>query len=108
VPLDPALPQPGLRVAHAHEDGVPVARLLGELDLSTVPVVAAELFRYRSGRLVLDLGELDFLDVSGLSALLDVEQRGVAVTLRRPSRMVLRILTLLDLTDLLDPSDRQP
>ena len=50
---------------------------------------------------VLDLAGLEFLDVTGLGALLETRRKlaaaGATLTLRRPRPMVVRMLALLDL-----------
>jgi anti-anti-sigma factor len=50
---------------------------------------------------VLDLAGLEFLDVTGLGALLEARRKlaavGATLTLRRPRPMVVRMLTLLEL-----------
>jgi anti-sigma B factor antagonist len=95
-----------LRITADVEGSRPVLRLAGELDLAT-----ADLLRERVhallGRgsevteLVLDVAGLEFLDVTGLGALLEVRRKlvasGGALILRRPRPMVLRMLDLLQL-----------
>ena len=82
----------------------------GELDLATaealrrclVPLVKAD---PPPARLVLDLSELAFLDASGVSALLTAQRalaaRGGQLVLRSPSRLVRRVVKVLDLDQLL-------
>ena len=77
-----------------------------ELLLDAMGAVDAE-----ASRLVLDVGELRFVDSSGLRVLLQASDRvrgegaGPTTTLRRPQRNVTR---LLDLTGLLDHFDVVP
>jgi anti-anti-sigma factor len=101
---------PSLRVTAEAEGTTRVLRLAGELDLATADVLrakVADLLAQGSGvhRLVLDLGGLEFLDVTGLGALLEARRRvseiGGTVSLRRPRPMVRRILGLLELEDAL-------
>jgi anti-anti-sigma factor len=55
--------------------------------------------------LVLDLAALEFLDVTGLGALLEARRKlattGATLTLRRPRPMVVRMLNLLHLEEAL-------
>jgi len=55
--------------------------LRGEVDLASTPILERELKRAEataSGRIVLDLGELEFIDSSGLSCLMRAQQRASA------------------------------
>ena len=99
-----------LRIAVESDGATTVLRLTGELDLAT-----AELLRERVRtllgygtvleRLVLDLAGLEFLDVTGLGALLETRRKlsatGVTLVLRRPRPMVVRMLDLLNLEEAL-------
>lgn len=88
-----------------------VLRLSGEADLA----VHARL-RLRLGhvladrtveRLVVDLGALEFLDLTGLQALVDaalqLQRRGGELVLRRPGRRVRRLLALVGSTLPVEP-----
>lgn len=87
--------------------------LRGELDAATAPQLAAALARAASpGRdLALDLGELTFIDSSGLrviaSELQRYEQSHTGFTVVRSSESVRRIFLMTGLGDLLvaDPDD---
>jgi anti-sigma B factor antagonist len=97
---------PALRITAETDGTTAVLRLAGELDLAT-----ADLLRERVrallgpgndvSKLVLDLAGLEFLDVTGLGALLEARRKlaavGATLTLRRPRPMVVRMLTLLEL-----------
>lgn len=84
--------------------------LRGELDLATAaslrsclgPLVQQD---PAPARLVLDLRDLTFLDASGISAVLTVQRalarRGGQLVLRSPSRLVRRVVKVLDLEQLL-------
>jgi anti-anti-sigma factor len=99
---------PALRITAECDGATSVIRLAGELDLAT-----ADLLRERvadllpdgaaTNRLVLDVAGLDFVDVTGLGALLDARRRliarGGSTALRQPRPMVLRMLDLLELVD---------
>ena len=91
-----------------------VLRLAGELDLATSDQLR-ERVRTLLGhgsvldKLVLDLAGLEFLDVTGLGALLETRRKlaaaGATLTLRRPRPMVVRMLSLLNLEEALHIED---
>ncbi|TYB59166.1 STAS domain-containing protein [Nonomuraea sp. PA05] len=57
-------------VMSAAPPGVPAVALIGEIDASNSPVLATTLAGCRQGAyLVVDIGELSFIDVSGLRVL---------------------------------------
>jgi anti-anti-sigma factor len=105
---------PALRITAESAGGATVLRLAGELDLATADLLR-ERVRTLLGHgsvldtLVLDLAGLDFLDVTGLGALLETRRKlaatGGTLTLRRPRPMVVRMLTLLNLEDALHIED---
>jgi anti-sigma B factor antagonist len=76
-------------------------RLLGELDLASVPTVTSRLrgLRERRETVLLDLDELAFIDVSGLRALLAAAHgsadEGLPFTVTRGSDAVRRLLALV-------------
>jgi anti-anti-sigma factor len=83
-----------------------VLRLAGELDLATADELREHVRRQVDAAsapkcLVIDLAGLDFVDVTGLGALLEARRkvvpRGGTLVLRRPRPMVLRMIELLDL-----------
>jgi anti-anti-sigma factor len=103
--------RPALRISAAAEGSTAVLSLAGELDLATADVFrehVQELLGSKAEvrRLVLDLGGLEFLDVTGLGAVLETRRKlasnGGSVALRRPRPMVVRMLSLLDLDNALD------
>ncbi|MDT7572982.1 MAG: hypothetical protein QOE05_3156 [Actinomycetota bacterium] len=110
----PAPDPPALRISAESDGGVTVLRLAGELDLATADRLR-EHVRTLLGhgstldRLVLDLAGLEFLDVTGLGALLETRRKlaaaGATLTLRRPRPMVVRMLALLDLEEALHIDD---
>jgi anti-anti-sigma factor len=84
-----------------------VLRLAGELDLATAEQLKEQLKKQAgSARVVVDLAGLEFLDVTGLNVLLEghrtLASRGGRLVLRRPRPMVVRLLTLLDLSDAIE------
>jgi anti-anti-sigma factor len=79
-------------------------RIEGEIDRSNADTVAGALRRRLAGAsgLAIDLGGLDFVDQSGLRALLGVADalpEGGALVLRRAPRHVRRLMELLELDD---------
>lgn len=85
-------------------DGVPTIRLSGEIDMSNVetlrrtiePVVARA-----SDKVIFDLGELSFMDSSGIALLLQVSAKSRTVRVLRPSPLVKRMIDATGLTDIL-------
>jgi anti-anti-sigma factor len=106
----PAADTPALRITADAEGSTTVLRLAGELDLATADLLR-ERIRPLVGHgsvvreLVLDLAALEFLDVTGLGALLEARRKlaatGATLTLRRPRPMVVRMLNLLNLEEAL-------
>lgn len=78
-----------------------VLRVCGELDIASVPEladVAAGAVRWLPARLVIDVSELRFVDLTGLHCLVLIRRRalavGVAFHLRHPAPAVLRTIDL--------------
>lgn len=90
---------------HADAQGVVLA-LRGELDLASAPALERELSEIAatgSGRILIDLAGLDFMDGAGLGVLLRAQRNahagGRPLQLRRPTRQVQRLFVLTDLVD---------
>ena len=91
-----------------------VVTVSGDLDLATVPRLDAELGGVLAvdgdapspERVVVDLSAVDFVDSSGLTALIKANRRakedGLAFVLRAPSDRVMRTLKLTQLETVLD------
>lgn len=86
-------------------DGAVTARLVGELDLVTVPTFEQRLESLRqqgTRRLTLDLAELSFIDSTGLSALVGALKRyradGGDIVLRSPTRATTKVLEISGLS----------
>ncbi|MGH9279179.1 MAG: STAS domain-containing protein [Acidimicrobiales bacterium] len=84
-----------------HLDGGALVRVAGEVDMSTAPRLESQLLGLaeNGGALItVDLAETDFLDTTGLNALVvavkHVRTRGGDLVLRAPSRPVTRVLEL--------------
>jgi len=84
--------------------GVAVIKLSGEIDMSNVDslrsVIEPVLVENRD-RVDFDLGELRFMDSSGIALLLRVAAKTGSVHLRRPSALVRRMVEATGLTDVL-------
>jgi len=93
------------------EAGVRVVRLRGELDAFSAPSLRDDLHREvvaRPAVVALDLSDLEFLGVAGLSVLLDMQQlageAGTAMLLvGSPAPVVERLLGLVGWTVTVDP-----
>jgi anti-sigma B factor antagonist len=86
------------------EGGVPIIKLVGEIDLSNVDSVRATIDATVSrapDHVVFDLSDLDFLDSSGIALLLFAAAKSRSVQLRRPSEIVRRIIEVTGLTGVL-------
>jgi anti-anti-sigma factor len=88
------------------EDGVLTISLKGELDLAAVPEfedAIAETFIGREPLIVLDLGELSFIDSTGLRLLLGIRgavgERAGRLLLARTSASVRKLLHITGLID---------
>ena len=107
------MPGPGgLTIDERRDGGTAVLALTGELDIATAGTVEAAVERARGAglrRLVLDLRELEFLDSTGIQAILraDLASREdpfELVVVRGP-RPVERLFELLELHDRLTVVD---
>jgi anti-sigma B factor antagonist len=97
---------PALRASVTREDGCVVVALTGELDLATAGRLRTRLSDVVQSRpaprqVVLDLAGLEFVDAAGISVLLGAQRalqaRGGELCLRSPSRLVRRVVKVLDL-----------
>ncbi|WP_283138742.1 STAS domain-containing protein [Rhizohabitans arisaemae] len=88
-----------LRLARRVDDGVVVLTVAGELDLFTAPILrqeAKEAIKQNGAHLVFDLEGLEFMDSSGLSALIETWRQAVAagggLCLAAPRHAVAKLL----------------
>jgi anti-anti-sigma factor len=95
-----------LRIDAKPEGDRIVLRLCGELDLATVPALQSELQGLdleRTTMVLLDLRELQFMDSTGLRAILNAHerawQRGQEFAVTRGSDQVERLLSITRLRD---------
>jgi anti-sigma B factor antagonist len=103
----PDSPMPGQLIVQSRMDGDSLLlSLQGELDLTSAPSFEREIHDAEAstaGRIVLDLSQLDFMDSTGLRALLQARERANAsdreLALRRGPRQVQRVLELTKTVD---------
>lgn len=115
----PSSPAP-FDVEASGSDGTITARLVGELDLVTVPSFEEHLDRLRqegARQLTLDLAGLAFIDSTGLSALVSALKRyraeGGDIVLRSPTRATSKVLEISGLAQVfniekIDPGTAPP
>ncbi|CAN5897597.1 hypothetical protein BH23ACT5_BH23ACT5_15910 [soil metagenome] len=79
----------------------------GELDLATAPRLELNLgwCRRTSSSIVLDLSDITFIDLAGLKPILASIHSGHPTSIRSTSKVVRRLLFLIDLESVL-PDDR--
>lgn len=85
-----------------------MVELAGELDLAGLDDVEPqleELLHREPQPLVVDLGGVQFLDSSGIAALIRLANRFTPVEVRRPSPQVRRVFAVLGLTGRFGLSD---
>jgi anti-sigma B factor antagonist len=90
---------------HVHKHGeMPVFDLSGSLDLATAPTVRAALIEAAERgdhRIVVDLNRVEFLDSTGLGALIGAQRRakegGGEIRLAVPDGQILRLLRITGL-----------
>jgi anti-anti-sigma factor len=88
----------------SREDGMPVIRLSGELDMVSVERVRSVVegaLTAEDDRLAFDVSELEFMDSSGIALLVSAARRARQVELRHPTPIVRRLIELTGLTELL-------
>jgi anti-sigma B factor antagonist len=82
--------------------GVPIVKVTGEVDMSNVDVVRQAVnlaISHDPDRIVFDLGDLEFMDSSGLAMLLAVAERISVVELRSARPLIRRVIELTGLSD---------
>ena len=87
--------------------GRPVIKLVGELDISNVTTIEAQVDAVVSSseRVSFDLSALTFMDSSGIAMLLRVAERADHVVLVRPSDTIKRIIGATGLTEVFEIVD---
>jgi anti-sigma B factor antagonist len=101
-PSNQVVPRPGeLSITAGRGNGALTFAVRGEIDLASVPRLVAELRRAEAAEaklVVIDLADVEFIDSSGLQALLKARERlsrhGLRLSLSRPSAQVRQLLEL--------------
>lgn len=81
--------------AAGQEAGVPVVKLIGEIDISNAEPIGdalADIVGPDARQVVVDLGALDFMDSAGIAMLLRTAARVDALEIRNPSDVIRRII----------------
>ena len=83
--------------------------IVGEIDAHTAPEITAVVSRSEADSLEIDLSGVEFVDSSGLRALIEVHQlfesSGRSLTLVRPSPIVARLFDISGVDDYLHVAD---
>lgn len=95
------------------DSGAVVVAIAGELDCATAPILDERLADLLSDQgnltIVLDLAEMTFVDSSGLSAFVTayrhLQERGGALSLRRPNSSTRKVLEITGLNRILPVDD---
>lgn len=99
-------PESELRITVEELDGVTI-RVAGEIDYATSgslrAAVDGALAKADGGSVVFDLGEVGFMDSSGLAVLIEAENRGASVRVREASPAVALTIRATGLQHLLRP-----
>ena len=106
---------PGLELSVTTDGSTIVIAVRGELDASSVSTLLDVLIGViadRDGDVAVDLCRTDFIDSAAARALGRAGQflvdRGRPLTVRSPSRLAMRVLTIHDLCHLIDPASSSP
>jgi anti-sigma B factor antagonist len=93
-----------LAIEISNQDGAVVVAVCGELDISNVDLLEKELdgaLVTAPSVLVFDLGELRFLDSSGIGLLVRMTGRAGSIEVRRPSEIVKQVIQYMGLSGVL-------
>ena len=93
-----------VRVEVAHGDPSSTLVVHGEVDVSSAGVLEAAIAAARDGgcrEVVVDLGDVSFIDLAGLRVLHLAAVDGLGVVVRNPSRLARRVIGLAGMTDAL-------
>lgn len=109
VPTSP--PLNGLDVLLSAEGPATVVALRGEADVATLPAIVdalAGVIADRDGNVIVDLAQTAFIDTAALRVVLRAREMlhggERELTLRSPSRIAGRLLTVFELTHLVSPA----
>lgn len=81
------------------DDGYQVA-IVGELDMTTVPILHEHL-AYMAERVVIDCSDLTFIDSTGINELAQLLKRVDSIVLVRPSEILRQVIQILGLGELI-------
>jgi anti-anti-sigma factor len=102
---------PGLLLSVSAEGSATVIGLRGEADIATVSALTdllVDVIAQHAGDVVVDLSQSDFIDSATVRALARAGQflaeRDRHLSIRSPSRLAVRVLTLHDLFHLVEPA----
>jgi anti-sigma B factor antagonist len=98
--MDELSDAPRARLTVESEDGAPLVRLAGELDIAGLPDVSAELdalLARAPGPVTVDLTGLRFLDSSGVTVLIRIANHFRPVAVRGAGPAVRRVVQVLGL-----------
>lgn len=102
-------PQTALQVVVTHEADTVTMALQGDLDLAGEAIVSKAVAELRplTGPLVIDLGDVEFIDSTGLRSLIAIQRAALADTGTTPrlSRCTPSTLRLFELCGLVDAFD---
>ena len=111
MPLDStSISETPFTISIRRQNSLAVVALGGELDMATGVRIRHHLsmFTVPIRSAVFDLSSVTFIDSSGLEAVrFAINDRGTNVSIRNPSRWVMRILNLLDWNDLIEDRKRK-
>jgi anti-sigma B factor antagonist len=105
--MDEVVAEPAISLSVAHEDAGVVVLVGGDLEFGTAATLRStliDLAQRGHNPVVVDLSQLDFIDSSGLSLLVQAKQRiesqGHEFALRNPTERVQRVLEISGLVEL--------
>lgn len=106
---------PGLSSVVRPEGAANVLVLRGDADLSTMRILSdavAAVVALGAGDVIVDLGQVHFVDSGSIRVLVDLRQaleaRGRRLTFRAPSRLAIRALEVYGVSGLIEPPATAP
>ncbi len=91
-----------MKIITAEKDGSLIVRITGDIDHHSAPGIREEIDREmilkNPKEIILDLGNTDFMDSSGLGLILGrlrkTQERSIGLTLLNPTEQIIKILRL--------------
>lgn len=103
----------GLVVAVERNETTTLITMRGEADIAALPALTAvidDVVAYSEGAVIVDLASIGFIDTATMRVLVDtwhaLREQGRPLTLRAPSRIAMRMLSVLDLAHLVEPASQ--